>query len=70
MATGQQIMLNVKRTDLIIFCPPTIKLDHSTKFNLYGEKVTFSHSIKYLGVLLDEHLKRTKQVTLIKKKLS
>ena len=67
MAKGQQIMLNVKKSDLIIFCPPTTKLDHAPKFKLYGKKVTFSHSIKYLGVLLDEHLKRTKQVTLIKK---
>ena len=48
MAKGQQIMLNVKKSDLIIFCPPTTKLDHAPKFKLYGKKVTFSHSIKYL----------------------
>ena len=35
-----------------------------------GKRLTPTHSVKYLGVLLDEHLQWTKQVTQVKVKLN
>ena len=50
----------LKKTELIILCPHKTKLDHSLKFKLNGEILTPAHSVKYLGVLHDEHLRWTK----------
>ena len=60
----------LKKTELIIFCSHTKKLDHSLKFKLHGKRLTPAQSVKYLGMLLDEHLKWTKQVTQAKIKLN
>ena len=67
---GRKLCFNIKKTELIIFRPHTKKLDHSLKFELHGKRLTPAHSIKCLGVLLDEHLKLTKQVTQVKTKLN
>ena len=35
------------------------KRDHSFKFKLDGKRLVPTHSVKYLGVLIDEHLNST-----------
>ena len=40
----------------ILFRPKKLKLDHSFKFKTDGKRLTPIHSVKYLGVLLDEHM--------------
>ena len=53
--------LNVKKTKLAIFRPRKLKIDHSFKFKLDGKRLAPTHSVKYLGVLIDEHLLRNKK---------
>ena len=54
---ASRLCLNIKKTELIIFRPHTKKLDHSFQIKLNGKRLIPAHSVKYLGVLLDEHLK-------------
>ena len=70
MAKGQQIMSQCLKTELMIFRPHAKKLDHPLKFKLNRKRPIPAHSVKYLGVLLDEHLKWTKQVIQVKIKLN
>ena len=67
---ANKLCCSVKKTELIFFRPHTKKLDHPLKFKLNGERLIIpTHSVKYGGVLLEEHLKWTKQVTQVKIKL-
>ena len=61
--------LNVKKTELIIFHPTNTKLDHGIKFKLNERRLTHISTVKYLGILLDEHLLWTKQVNWVNLKL-
>ena len=49
-------MVNVKKTELIIFNPKTTKLDYIVKFKLSGKIPNAISTVTYLGILLDEHL--------------
>ena len=51
-----QLSLNVKKTELIIFRAPNHPLTNKYKFKIDGKKLTPTNKIKYLGVTLDEHL--------------
>ena len=53
---ANKLSLNVKKTELVIFRPRKLKIDHSLKFKLDGKRLAPTHSVKYLGVLIDEHL--------------
>ena len=63
---ANKLSLNVKKTELVIFRPRKLKMDHSFKFKLDGKRLVPTHSVKYLGVLIDEHLLWNKQVAQIK----
>ena len=67
---ANKLSLNVKKTDLIIFYPKNTKLDYSVKFKLNGRRLTPISTVKYLGILLDEHLLWTKQVNWVNSKLN
>ena len=67
---ANKLNLNVKKTELVIFRPRKLKIDHSFKFKLHGERLIPTHSVKFLGVLIDEHLLWNKQVAQIKMKLN
>ena len=54
--------LNVQKIDLIFFLNK-VKLRTSIKFNLQGKRPIPTQSVKYLGVLLDEYLQWTKQLS-------
>ena len=67
---ANKLSLNVKKTELVIFRPRKLKIDHSFKFKLDGKRLVPTHSVKYLGVLIDEHLLWNKQVAQIKMRLN
>ena len=62
--------LNVTKTELIIFHSSSKKTDHSLKFKLDGERLTQTDTVKYLGVLLDDHLLWSKQINHVATKLN
>ena len=51
-----KLSLNIKKTKLVLFRLKNLKLDHSFKFKIDGKRLIPIHSVKYLGVLLDEHI--------------
>ena len=53
---ANKLSLNVKKTELVIFRSRKLKIDNSLKFKLDGKRFVPTKSVKYLGVLLDEHL--------------
>ena len=67
---ANKLSLNVKKTEFIIFRPRKLKVDHNFKFKLNGKRLVSTHSVKYLGVLIDEHLLWNKQIALIKMRLN
>ena len=77
---ANKLSLNVKKTELIIFHFKKIeliifhlkktKLDYSVKFKLNGKILNPISTVKYFGILLDEHLLLTKQVNWVKSKLN
>ena len=67
---ADKFSLNIKKTELIIFHPKNTKLDYSVKFKLKWRRLTPISTVKYLGILLDEHLSWTKQVNWVNSKLN
>ena len=65
---ANKLCLNIQKTELIIFCPTSLKMDPSIKFKLQGKQLIPVQSVKYLGVRLDEHLQWTKQLSNVKVK--
>ena len=61
--------VNVEKTKLIMFRSNNLKLDSSFKFKLLGKRFMPTQSVKCLGVLLDEHLQWTIQLSHVKMKL-
>ena len=66
----KKLSLNISKTELIIFHRNTASIDHSLKLKLHGERLNLSQSVKYLGVLLDEHLQWNDQIAQLKIKLN
>ena len=62
--------MNAKTPDLIIFHPKKTKLDYSLKFKLSSKKLNSFGTVRYLGILLDEHLLWTKQVNWVNSNLN
>ena len=60
---ANKIALNVTKTELIIFHSKKNKPDYSVKFRFNGERLNPISIVKYLEILLDEHVLWTKQVT-------
>ena len=58
---------SIKKSELVLFRP---KLDHSFKFKTDGKKFIPILSVKYLGVLLDEHMSWNQQIYQTKLKLN
>ena len=53
---ASKLCLNIKKTELTIFHPKNTKLDYGVKFKLNGRILTPISTVKYLGILLNEHL--------------
>ena len=70
MLRANKLSLNVKKTELLSLDQENLKQLHSFKFKLDGKRLARTHSVKYLGVLIDEHLLWNKQITQIKMRLN
>ena len=46
---ADKILLNIKKTELIIFHPKNTKLDYSANFKLSGKRPNLISAVKYLG---------------------
>ena len=53
---ANKLSLNVTKTELIIFHSSSKKTDPSLKIILDGKRLIQTDTVKYLGVLLDDHL--------------
>jgi len=53
---SNSLSLNVDKTELMIFKRPLTNLTFKYNFKIDGHKIKPISSIKYLGLLLDEHL--------------
>ena len=67
---ASKLSLNISKTKLIIFHRNTASIDHSLKLKLDGKRLSPSQSVKYFGVLLDEHLQWNDQIVHVKIKLN
>ena len=50
------ISLNAKKTEIIIFRRKGKNINKNLNFRLSGQKLKLSSQVKYLGILIDEHL--------------
>ena len=67
---ANRISLNVNKTEYIIFRKPRKIVDSEIKIKLNGKRLYPSTYIKYLGVLLDEHLSWKPHINELYKKLN
>ena len=67
---ANKLSLNVKKTKLIIFRRKAADIDYGIKFKLDGKRLTPVNTVKYLGILLDEHLRWSKQLAHVQVKLN
>ena len=67
---ANKLSLNFTKTELIIFHSSSKKIDHNVKFKLDGKRLTPTSTVKYLGVLLDDHLLWSKQINHVTTKLN
>ena len=66
---ANKISLNAKKTEFIVFHSSSKPLDRTIHLKLLGMRIYRSHSVKYLGVHLDEHLNWKPHVAITAKKL-
>ena len=67
---ANRISLNVNKTEYIIFRKPKKLVDFEIKIKLNGKRPYPSTHIKYLGVILDEHLSWKPHINELTKKLN
>ena len=67
---SNKISLNASKTEMLIFRSPYKKINYELNIKLDGKKIYPSKYVKYLGVLLDEHLNWNFNSNLIASRLS
>ena len=67
--SANKISLNAKKTEFIVFRSQSKSLNCNPFLKLMGNRVYPSHSVKYLGVHLDEHLNWKPHISSIATKL-
>ena len=67
---ANKLSVNVKKTELMIFHPKNTKLGYGVKFKLNRRRLTPFNTVKYVGIVLDEHLLWTEQVNWVNSKLN
>ena len=67
---ANKISLNSKKTEMIIFQKPGLKINWDWNIRLNGYKLTRSDQIKYLGIYLDKYLNGHYQTKLVIQKLA
>ena len=68
--SANKISLNKDKTEVIFFRKPLSKIPPQTKIKLNGKRIIPSKNIKYLGVILDEHLSGEPHANELLKKLN
>ena len=63
-------ILNISKTEFVVFRSPRKPIDFDIKIKLNGQRIYQSSYIKYLGVLLDEHLSWKPHIHELRKKLN
>jgi len=53
---SNKISLNTSKTEIVIFRPKNKTITKRLNFRISGEKIGISKTVKYLGVILHEHL--------------
>ena len=67
---ANKISLNSKKTEMIIFQKPGLKINWNWNIRLNGYKLICSDQIKYLGIYLDKYLNGHYQTKLVIQKLA
>ena len=67
---ANKIALNVNKTDIVIFRSPRKQITKKMNFRLSGQKIRQKTCIKYLGILIDEHLLFKDHINFLKQKLN
>ena len=67
---ANKISLNASKTELLVFRHPSKVLNYNLKIKINGKRLYESNYVKYLGVLLDSHLKWNFHTDLLAPKLS
>eukprot|EP00111_Clytia_hemisphaerica_P010509 TCONS_00030707-protein len=67
---ANEISLNTKKTEIIIFQRKGKQINKSLNFRLSGQKLKLSRKVKYLGIIIDEYLLWDDQMNELCKKLS
>ena len=65
-----KLSLNVEKTKLLVFWRQNTKLNNSFKIKLDGKRLFPTSSVKYLGILLDENLTWSPQISNVQMKLN
>ena len=67
---SNKISLNASKTELLVFRHPNKELNYDLKIKIDGKKLLPSNYVKYLGILIDSHLKWNYQTDNLASKLS
>ena len=67
---ANKLSLNIEKTELVVFRRQNTKLNNSFKIKLDGKRLFPKSSVKYLGVLLDEHLTWSPQISHVQMRLN
>ena len=67
---ANKISLNTSKTEIVIFRPKQKTINKHLNFRISGEKINLSSTVKYLGVILQEHLEWKKHIDTLKLKLN
>ena len=67
---ANKMLLNVSKTELIVFKPRMKKIDFDLKLKLNGKRLYPTKSVKYLGIKIDESLTWKKHINNIAIKLN
>ena len=67
---SNKISLNANKTELLVFRHPNKVLNYDLKIKIDGKKLFPSDYVKYLGILIDSHLKWNYQTDTLASKLS
>ena len=67
---ANSLSLNIEKTELVVFQRQNTKLNNSFKIKLDGKWLFPTSSVKYLGILLDEHFPWSPQISHVQMKLN
>lgn len=67
---GNKLSADVEKTELTLFRRKKGKLIEDIKIKFNGKKLLPTRAVKYLGILLDQHLEWSKRISQVEIKLS